>query len=296
MVDALPPLEATREAARDVVGPHLDGGAVTNIIVLEYHDVVRESQFRSSGFDEPGADSYKMTCESFDAHLAAVSAASTNVGATVDVALADVGPSVPKRGARTLFTFDDGGVSAISEIAPRLESHGWVGHFFVTTDRIGTPGFLSEADIRDLHARGHVVGSHTCSHPVRMSACSPERLHREWHDSVARLSDILGTRVSTASVPGGYHSRVVAEAAASAGIMALFTSEPTTRVGHVAGCAELGRYTLRRDAPASMAAALVGRSRVARVRQWSLWNANKVLKALGGEAYLKVRALALGKR
>jgi hypothetical protein len=45
-----------------------------------------------------------------------------------------------------------------------------------------------------------------------------------------------------------------------------------------------------------MAAALVGRSRAARVRQWSLWNAKKVLKALGGEAYLKARALALGKR
>lgn len=267
-----------------------------DVIVLEYHDVVRAGQFDSSGFDEPGADSYKMTCESFEAHLAAVSAGTTNVGATVDSALARAVPPTLGQRAPTLFTFDDGGVSAISEIAPRLEAHGWVGHFFVTTDRIGTRGFLSEAGIRELGARGHVVGSHTCSHPIRMSACSPEQLEREWRESVARLSDILGTRVTTASVPGGYHSRIVADAAANAGIKALFTSEPTTRVAYAAGCAELGRFTLRRDDPASMAAALVGRSRGARVRQWSVWNAKKVLKALGGEAYLKARALALGKR
>lgn len=269
---------------------------MTDVIVLEYHDVVRDGDFSSSGFDQPGADSYKMTCESFDAHLAAVGAASTNVGATVDSALATAAPGTSGHDVHALFTFDDGGVSAISEIAPRLESHGWAGHFFVTTDRIGTRGFLSEADIRELGARGHVVGSHTCTHPVRMSACSPEQLAHEWRDSVARLSDILGTAVTTASVPGGYHSRVVAEMAASAGITSLFTSEPTTHVSHVAGCAELGRFTLRRDDPAALAAALVGRSRSARVRQWSVWNAKKVLKALGGEAYLKARALALGKR
>ena len=269
---------------------------MTDVIVLEYHDVVRDGGFSSSGFDEPGADSYKMTCENFDAHLAAVGAASANVGATVDAALSSAAPIGSDRVVSALFTFDDGGVSALSEIAPRLEAHGWAGHFFVTTDRIGTRGFLSESDIRELGARGHVVGSHTCSHPVRMSACSPDRLAREWSDSVARLSDILGTEVTTASVPGGYHSQVVAETAASAGIRTLFTSEPTTRVAYVAGCAELGRYTLRRDDPASLAAALVGKARAARVRQWSVWNAKKVLKALGGEAYLKARALALGKR
>src|ERR1039458_5638385 len=31
-----------------------------------------------------------------------------------------------------------------------LEDRGWRGHFFITTDRIGTPGFLTESELRDL--------------------------------------------------------------------------------------------------------------------------------------------------
>ena len=47
---------------------------MTRVIVLEYHDVVPAGDFSSSGFSGPGADSYKLTAESFDAHLAALAA------------------------------------------------------------------------------------------------------------------------------------------------------------------------------------------------------------------------------
>jgi hypothetical protein len=100
--------------------------------------------------------------------------------------------------------------------------------------------------------------------------------------------------VTTASVPGGYFSRVVAETAAEAGVQLLFTSEPTSRPMRVGSCTVLGRYTLRRDDPGSRAADLVAASNRARVRQWSIWNAKKVLKALGGASYLRVRARVFG--
>ena len=38
---------------------------MTRIITLEYHDVVRDGDFSSSGFTEPGADSYKLTTAAF---------------------------------------------------------------------------------------------------------------------------------------------------------------------------------------------------------------------------------------
>ena len=84
------------------------------------------------------------------------------------------------------------GKAAITEIAPRLEALGWCGHFFMTSGQIGAPGFLTASELRELHARGHVVGSHSHSHPVRMSACSVAELRREWTDSVGLLTDILG--------------------------------------------------------------------------------------------------------
>jgi peptidoglycan/xylan/chitin deacetylase (PgdA/CDA1 family) len=267
---------------------------MTRIIALEYHDVVPADDFPSSGFGGPGADSYKLTTATFDAHLAAVagtgSAAELTAEEVVSRPISDSGAQQP----RVLLTFDDGGRSALTEIAPRLEGLGWRGHFFMTSGQIGAPGFLTPDDLRELHERGHVVGSHSHSHPVRMSACSVEQLRHEWAESVRLLSGILGAPVRTASVPGGYFSRVVAEAAADAGLRVLFTSEPTSRPMRVGACTVLGRYTLRRDDPGSRAAALVAPAHGARVRQWSIWNAKKVLKALGGESYLRARARVFG--
>jgi peptidoglycan/xylan/chitin deacetylase (PgdA/CDA1 family) len=266
------------------------------VIALEYHDVLGGADFAASGFTEPGADSYKLTAGTFEAHLEAVAGSGTRVGLSIDEALASpVEVGVDGR-PPVVLTFDDGGCSAISEIAPRLEARGWRGHFFMTTARIGTPGFLSGAELRELQARGHVIGSHSHSHPVRMSACSPDSLRAEWSDSIALLSDVLGCAVGTASVPGGYFSRTVAAMASRAGIHTLFTSEPSSRATSVDGCTVLGRYTLRRDDPASLAAALVDASSRARVRQWSVWNAKKVLKRLGGTAYLRARARLLDPR
>ena len=60
-----------------------------------------------------------------------------------------------------LLTFDDGGASAITHTAPALEARNWRGHFFMTVGQLGTPEFLGPAALRDLHRRGHVIGSHT---------------------------------------------------------------------------------------------------------------------------------------
>ena len=129
-----------------------------------------------------------------------------------------------------LITFDDGGVSAYTEIADRLEEKNWRGHFLIATGFISRRGFLSSEQIRELRRRGHVIGTHSDSHPLRMAACSWEQLVREWSTSVAKLSDILGEQIEIASVPGGHYSRRVAEAAARAGIKALFTSEPIAQL------------------------------------------------------------------
>lgn len=66
---------------------------------------------------------------------------------------------------------------------PRLA--GWGGVCFVPTNSIGSDGLVTTADICTLAAQGHVIGSHSCSHPLRMAAPSgPRRMH-EWRDSSA---------------------------------------------------------------------------------------------------------------
>jgi peptidoglycan/xylan/chitin deacetylase (PgdA/CDA1 family) len=254
-----------------------------------YHDVVPDEQHAASGF--PGADAalYKISPGEFGRHLAALSSALRAPIKVLDLA--------EHRGAATpwMLTFDDGGISAATTVADRLEALGWRGHFMLATDYIGTASFLSPGQIRELDARGHVIGSHSCSHPLRMASCGWPQLQREWQHSLARLSDILGHQVQVGSVPGGLYSRGVAEAAAEAGMRMLFTSEPRSRCWRVEGCLVLGRYTIQRWMSGDLASALAQGRTIPCLRQAMVWNAKKATKRLSGSYYLKVRSRLIGR-
>ena len=178
--------------------------------------------------------------------------------------------------------------------ADALERHGFNGHFFITANYIGTRGFVTGQNLRELRERGHVIGSHSCSHPLRMGHCSWPQLVDEWTRSGSMLSEILGEDVNVASVPGGEFAPQVAEAAARAGFTRLFTSEPTTEARHAFGLTLLGRFTIQRWTTADTAAALAAGEWLPRARQAVVWNAKKISKRLGGERYLQLRKLLLG--
>jgi len=252
-----------------------------------YHDVVEDGQWDSSGLTTAGAAEYKLEVREFERHLAAIQAA-------LPKAAVEVVDRVDWSGSRrpVFLTFDDGGLSAYTSIAAALESRGWRGHFFVTTNHLGEPSFVNREQVRELRRRGHVIGSHSCSHPIRMSRCTPDELAWEWRESVRVLSGILEEPVIVASVPGGHYSRQVAQAAAEAGIRYLFTSEPTATAAMVAGCAILGRYHLQRGTTSETAAAFAQGSLPARWKQALLWKLKKAAKAAGGDVYLRVREAA----
>lgn len=260
-------------------------------ISIMYHDVVARDEADQSGF--PGADAalYKLEPEKFEEHLSAIAEARACAPANVFQVLSGTAGETP-----LLLTFDDGGASASTLIADALERRGWRGHFFITTNYIGTKSFMSRDEVLDLHKRGHVIGSHSSTHPARISYCSREEMLQEWKDSTSVLSDILGERVRIASVPGGFYSRKVAEAAAASGIEALFTSEPTMKCSMVDNCLVLGRYGIQNWMAAATCAAISLGHITPRLKQSLLWKAKKVSKALGGESYLKMRKALLAKR
>lgn len=266
-------------------------GGNMKVTTLLYHDVAPEEEFARTGFSGPGAALYKLDVESFRAQRDGM--ISRGVGAPV---LATE-MYTPRASAEPwMFTVDDGGVTSYSVIAPLLEEVGWRGHFFVTTDQIGVPEFVSEAQIRELHQRGHIVGSHTATHPQRMSRCSEETLLAEWRRSADRLADIIGSPTTVASVPGGYYSRRVAETAAEAGIRYLFNSEPVRSPQTVNGCVILGRFCVKRATPLEEVLSLATGSGTARTRQWLGWNSRKVAKTMGGRLYLDLQRAILGLR
>lgn len=256
-------------------------------ISIMYHDVVESGAEKTSGFSGADADLYKVEIERFEKDLRRI--------AEVRNGLANKVTDLTENQNPFFITFDDGGRSAFTQTIDALERRGWRGHFFVATNFIDTPTFLSESEIRELDARGHVVGSHSASHPLRMASLSNEDLLREWKTSVEKLSDILGYRVTTASVPGGHFSRNVAVAASEAGIETLFTSEPMTRVYKISETKIFGRYTIQRNTPTEIVAAIARGDSSPRLRQYLFWNSKKILKKIAGENYLKIRKRLLAK-
>jgi peptidoglycan/xylan/chitin deacetylase (PgdA/CDA1 family) len=269
-------------------------------LTLLYHDVVPREQSDASGFAGGGAARYKLTPAEFRQHIEALK----RVARTPPLLVEREAPSAERSALRAsrstsgpdwLLTFDDGGVTAYDPIADILEENGWRGHFLITVNYIGSPTFVSQQQIRALRRRGHVIGSHSCSHPERMSLCGPDQLVSEWQRSREVLSDMLGEPITVASVPGGFYSPAVARAAAQAGFKVLFNSEPTLRPHSVDGCLVLGRYTIYRGMSAEKTAALVAGNLWPRLQQSLLWNAKKVTKALGGRLYLHLRKRLLAR-
>jgi peptidoglycan/xylan/chitin deacetylase (PgdA/CDA1 family) len=254
-------------------------------VTLLYHDVIEPGRAASSGFNSSDADIYKLDTGDFERHLQAIAGTRNAPETTVWELLksAPISSKVP-----VFLSFDDGGASAPAT-ADMLDRRGWKGHFFITTDFIGTPAFMTAADIRELCVRGHVVGSHSCSHPRRISYLSDNELQMEWRNSVASLQEILGEKVEAASVPGGFYSNRVGEFASRAGIRALFNSEPTVRISQINNCAVIGRFGLQRDSSAELAAQFARRDPSTLLRQAAYWNAKKLVKAAGGEHWLAFR-------
>ena len=251
---------------------------------LEYHDVVAAGDFDASGFPGAGPASYKLALPEFERHLDAIAASVQQPPSRANDWLQRGGNQRP-----LFLTFDDGGVGAYSWIADALERRGWRGHFFMTGERIGTRTFLNRSQLRELRDRGHIIGTHSYSHPARMGGCTPDRIRDEWERSIEVIADVLGERVLTGSVPGGFYTKVVGEKAAAAGLKLLFTSAPTTKCWDVDGCRVVGRYTLRRWSTPATAAALARGSLAPRSTQWAIYSALNLVRSLAGDHYTRIR-------
>lgn len=78
-----------------------------------------------------------------------------------------VAAEAPARAAGTTvvsLTFDDGNDNQLAA-AQVLKAHGLVGTFFITTEWIGTPTYLTQADLHAIAADGNEIGGHTVTHP-----------------------------------------------------------------------------------------------------------------------------------
>jgi peptidoglycan/xylan/chitin deacetylase (PgdA/CDA1 family) len=145
---------------------------------------------------------------------------------SVDV-FADTLAAVPEikanHGISVRMTFDDGNQSDYSQAFRLLRQHDQTGIFFVCASRINQTDYLSTSELREMYAAGMTIGSHGFDH-INWSVASEDQLEREFVAARARIEDVLGAIIDTASVPFGMVDRRVAQWAITAGFSRLFTS------------------------------------------------------------------------
>lgn len=204
------------------------------VISLLLHDVTDRPE--TSGFMQPTAFRYKHNTEHFREYLDVVAASGVPVRQLPQTDDCDGDTCV-------VFTFDDGGQAA-GIAADMLEDYGWRGSFFVTTDLIGKQGFMQRSQIRELHERGHLVGSHSCSHPDIFRDLPRHQMSYEWSESRKVLQDLLGDDISSVSIPGGDMNDATVEEAENVGYSHIFTSEQRTKPWRVKRARCYGRLAM----------------------------------------------------
>ena len=108
------------------------------VCTLMYHDVYQHGK-TESGININSAQSYKIRASLFEKHIKAI---------REYVDAHHIKPSSIR------LSFDDGGVSFLTVIAPILEKYGFKGYFFIATGFLNTEGFLNDEQVVEMCHQG----------------------------------------------------------------------------------------------------------------------------------------------
>jgi peptidoglycan/xylan/chitin deacetylase (PgdA/CDA1 family) len=123
------------------------------------------------------------------------------------------------------LTFDDGWASDYEIVFPILKKFCMTATFFITSEWVGKPGYVSWPQLEKMAAAGMEIGSHSASHPY-LTSISDKDIEKELVSSKREIENNLGINISAVSFPHGDHNCSVIKAANNAGYRSLFTSVP----------------------------------------------------------------------
>lgn len=122
------------------------------------------------------------------------------------------------------ITFDDGNVSDLEIGLPRLLERGLTAEFFVLAGRLGEPGRIDAAGVRELVGAGMAIGSHGWAHRDWRRVDS-QTARQEIHGALRALTELAGYRVSRVAIPFGSYDRHVLRRLRQAHVTRAYTSD-----------------------------------------------------------------------
>ena len=188
--------------------------AIRGTAFLMYHELALPG--RATCHSEPGYNRYVVPASDFRQQMERLAGEGWR-GQSVTQAIESFGNK------SVCITFDDGCETDLIAAAPVLKRLGFAATSYITVGFLGKPGYMSPAQVREIHATGFEVGCHSLTHPY-LTDLDDHRLCEETAGAKEKLEQIAGVRVDHFSCPGGRWSARVMRAARQANFRTMATS------------------------------------------------------------------------
>ena len=169
--------------------------------ILEYHMVTENPR--------PGAEKYVVPPADFAEQLDYLASEGYTTITPQDYARARKGKqTLPEK--PVILSFDDGYEDNHRVVLPMLEERGMKAVFYVVTNDIGLPGYMTWDNLFDMERRGMEIGSHTANH-IPLTELPPEKQRDELRLSKLMLEWKGMKTIYSFSYPNGaYDAGIVA--------------------------------------------------------------------------------------
>lgn len=112
-----------------------------------------------------------------------------------------------------MLTFDDGLAGNYDYAYKILQKDGMTGYFMVSSDLIGTPGYMTYQQLKEIQSQGHVIGDHTSTHHRMELKDTKEDLEYEILQSKKCLEEKLESTIEIFCWCGGEEQHYTKRAA-----------------------------------------------------------------------------------
>jgi peptidoglycan/xylan/chitin deacetylase (PgdA/CDA1 family) len=131
----------------------------------------------------------------------------------------EYGDSLPEK--PLMISFDDGSIGQYDIGVPTLEKHGFRGVFFIMTIATGRKGYMTEAQLKEMFDRGHLIADHTWDHHSVLEY-DAAAWKKQLDGSVKTLEEVTGKPVRYFAYPFGLWSPASFPYLRSSGIRGAF--------------------------------------------------------------------------
>ncbi|MDD5669713.1 MAG: polysaccharide deacetylase family protein [Candidatus Omnitrophica bacterium] len=198
-------------------------------MILGYHSI-------QEPVHEPGAGLYCVSVGKFKKQMDFLR---NNFTIAKNSSLSLALSSLEKKKNTVVITLDDGDATNYKYALPILEEFGLKAYFFIIAEFVGRDGYMNWPQIKELHDKGHIIGSHGITHKI-LEGMTEKDLRNEIIESRRILETALKMPIEYFSVPRGFCNDKIIQLAKEAEYKAVFTSNLSDIDGY-----KLGRIAVK---------------------------------------------------